>query len=223
MSENTTEDKTEDNDWEQYTSVTEKRLSEGPIIQRIGTFYPRRRKGYSDSRTEQRIQKRTARLIYDNRITIARRIVQSPYVKKDEVLNDALVQAKIAPNSVDGWKDYIILIADREGGWDIFLKKLSKDIKDVDYHQKQIVTGWIIALVASLVSFLSPLVFSPILGDTWAATLVYALLLGIGIAVVVFTGVLRSRRSRPIIKELVGTAVRDPDSFVTAEKVQTMV
>lgn len=208
-------------DWD-YPSITERRLHTGPLIQRIGSFYPKKRKGYSDSRLEQRIQKRTARLLYDKRITIARSIAHSPYTKVDEVLNDALVTSGIAPNSVEGWKDYIILIAEREGGWDIFRNKLETHIYYLDYYQKSMVVGWAVSLLACLLSFSSQLMFSPLLGDSWASTLVYGLILGLGVFVVATNGLLRSREARPAIKKLTGPPARDTSSFVTAEKIHGM-
>lgn len=206
--------------WE-YNSVTERRLHVGSLIERLGSFVPAKRLGYDMSRTENSIMKRNARHLYNKRIGLARNIAYSKYERKDEILNSALLSIGMAPNSADGWKDYVFLLSEREGGWSIFLRKLRDDVERVRYYQRSIIMRWAQTAIYMIFTLLFPLFLSQSFPQWFATGLQIILLIG-GVAMSVFA-VLHSRSTSEAIRSLVGSSTKDTDGFVSAEKARSLL
>lgn len=215
-----TEVVTEDVDDWGYSSVTERRLHTGSLIERLGSFVPARRKGYSMSRTENTIMKRNAKHLYNKRIGLAKGIVNSRYEKRDEILNSALLNIGLAPNSADGWRDYVFLLSEREGGWPVFVKKLRKDVDHISEYQKTIIVGWAQTSVFMIFSFLFPLLLGTVIPDLMRNVIQWSLL-ALGLSMIFFT-LLRARSASELIKMLAGGSAKHVDGFVTAENARSL-
>ena len=96
----------------------EEMLSQGSMIERIGSFLPPFRPGYSMSKYEIKVQKNVARKLYNKRIKLAE-VMSAPHGKDSAslVVNPALVSSGISPNSVQKYDEYIELLSQKQGGW----------------------------------------------------------------------------------------------------------
>ncbi len=96
-----------------------------PLIEKMFSIVPAIREGYDVNKRELKIQERLAKNFYNKRMNIVGSIVNNQYEDKREVLVSSLVNQGFAPRTLDPWIDYVLLLSDRYGGWDIFLRELS--------------------------------------------------------------------------------------------------
>lgn len=132
------------------TEVHNRKLVDGFLVERVGSFYPKNRPGYTDSASELKVRKRVARTIYSKRLEISKNIVNSPYDNTDEILVSSLVKAKISPHSVTRWDKYIRMLADAEGGWGDFMLELSREIRDLHYLKTKLISHLILFILGGL-------------------------------------------------------------------------
>ena len=80
-------------------------LSDGPLIERIGSFEPPRRKGYEKISREMRMQDSLAKNLYLKREKVAQTLVDSKNDELQIALNKSLVSNGLSPNSYKYWDD----------------------------------------------------------------------------------------------------------------------
>lgn len=132
----------------------EEMLSQGSMIERIGSFLPPFRPGYSMSKYEIKVQKNVARKLYNKRISLARNMSQSQSDSTSLVVNPALVSCGISPNSVQKYNEYISLLSQRQGGWARWKNQVEEELDRYYAARKEIIKVMVIIiciLVLSLV------------------------------------------------------------------------
>lgn len=129
----------------------EQRLSQGSMVERIGSFLPPFRPGYGLSKHEIRLQKSVARKLYNKRIKVAR-VMSAPHGKDSAALvtTPSLVSAGISPHSIQKYDEYIELLSQRQGGWKRWKKHVASELETYDKARKEIIKqiGIIIAILA---------------------------------------------------------------------------
>ena len=120
------------------------------LIETMFSFTPEIREGYTDNKREQKIQKRLASQLYSKRMDIVGSIVNNNYTDKKEVLVSSLVSQGFAPRTLEPWIDYVVLLSERQGGWDIFLKELSAAYYSDKYFSIQLKTTILLGFVLTL-------------------------------------------------------------------------
>lgn len=130
-------------------------LKNGSMIERVGSFKPPLRKGFSANRGENRIQKKMAQKLYSKRVEIAKSMANSTSTNTREVVYSALVSSGISPNSVDYYDEYIQVLVDRQGGWDRWRKIVIDELSMFYYLKKtmrnplSIVITWFMLTIAT--------------------------------------------------------------------------
>lgn len=128
----------------------EEMLSQGSMIERIGSFLPPFRPGYSMSKYEIKVQKNVARKLYNKRIKLAE-VMSAPHGNDSAslVVNPALVSSGISPNSVQKYDEYIELLSQRQGGWKRWKAQVSEELDRYHAARKEIMKtmGTIISIL----------------------------------------------------------------------------
>ena len=142
-----------------YTDNINDQMSSGGIIESICSFKPDLRKGKTVSTREYKIQRRSARILYFNRMKIARNIVDSEFDSPRKVLSSALMKSGISPSTFPEWTSYVLLLSERNGGWERFLSSLRKELNILDnFSRRDKLSTYYLAL--SLVLFIFSVISS---------------------------------------------------------------
>lgn len=148
---------------------SQSQLAEGTLIERIGSFRVAVRPGYGETRTERGIVKKVSKRLYEKRLGLSRFIVDNHEYyepRSAELFYSALVSQGFSPHSVDRWDIYVSMLSDFEGGWDIFIRELERDVRAYDDANRRMFVamflfclGMIFSLVLSALSnvYLPPL------------------------------------------------------------------
>ena len=123
----------------------ESRMTEGSLIERMSSYQPPLRKGHITTKKEYSIQKRVAKSLYGKRYKIAKAIVEKSYETGSArgALVSGIVSVGIPPNSAPGWINWVELLISREGGWDIFVMRLEKELDIVEYYRTRKARAWV--------------------------------------------------------------------------------
>lgn len=115
------------------------------ITERLGSYYPDKRRGYSDSRVEKNIQDRRARKIYDSRSRLSYDVLEllQEGFSVQESCNGALMRSNLSPHSYPLWSKHVTSIINDEGGLDVFLPHLSKEVEAINYSKRGLANTWI--------------------------------------------------------------------------------
>ena len=124
-------------DYQESQQRYNKMLDDGPLMERIGSFEPPRRKGYEKISREMKMQDSLAKNLYLKREKIAQSLVESRNEEIQVALNKALVSNGLSPNSYKYWDNYMNLLIRREGGWDIFIKNLENELHVVQRSRQK--------------------------------------------------------------------------------------
>ena len=123
-------------------------------IEMVGTFYPDKRKGYSESRAELSLARKSARRIYERRGVLAKNLVQFRREDSKTAVNMALTRSSLSPVTYSGYHRYIQLIAERNGGWDRYMDMLDRDLHHIKESRSRFMTRALVALAAYIISFI---------------------------------------------------------------------
>lgn len=132
-----------------------------PLIEKMFSIIPMIREGYTENKRELKIQKRLTKKFYEKRMDIVGSIVNNNYVDKREVLVSSLVSQGFAPRTLEPWIEYVLLLSDRYGGWDIFLKELTISYKTEKESSLRLKTTILLGFIFTfpltfLIKFISP-------------------------------------------------------------------
>lgn len=195
-------------------------LSEGSMVERIGSFLPPHRPGFDTTRYEVRVQESVAKKLYDKRVTIARRMASSPSKDIDTVVNSALVSCDISPNSVTHYDKYIMLLVERQGGWDRWRSQIHDEINRIDEAKKSIRKTMIPIILALILSLIVGG-----LGNNYLPNSNYFFLVPtiMTILTIVYASSIGSRKvseQKGIIEEAAGSRKKQPKDFFPYTKVR---
>lgn len=184
-------------------------LSDGPLIERIGSFEPPRRKGYEKISREMRMQDSLAKNLYLKREKVAQTLVDSKNDELQIALNKSLVSNGLSPNSYKYWDDYMRILIKREGGWEIFIKNLEDDLNILHNARKHYSISLIIFTIGMLASMI---LFSRLYGQWWG--IVSAILVvAASCAVFAFYHLPRSIKYKEAKEKYLGDYKKNPEDF----------
>jgi len=184
-------------------------ISHGPIIERIGSFEPPRRKGYEKISREMKMQDSLAKNLYLKREKVAQSLVDAKNEELQIALNKALVSNNLSPNSYKYWDDYMRLLIQREGGWDVFIRNLESELNIVQKSRQQYSISLIIFIIGM---FSSIIIFSRLYGQWWGITLAI-LTVAASCAVFAFYHLPRSIRYKEAKEKHLGNYKKKPEDF----------
>lgn len=143
-----------------------------PLIEKMFSMVPFIREGYDVNKRELKIQKRLAKDFYNKRMKIVSAIVNSNFDDKREILVSSLVGNGFAPRTLEPWVDYVLLLSERYGGWDIFIRELTiahNVEKESSLRLKtNILFGFVLTIpITALIKLLSPYINPEIAYSLW--------------------------------------------------------
>lgn len=176
----------------EYLEKTESMLNEGSMIERIGSFIPPLRPGFSETKHEISIQKKVAKKLYSKRVQLAEKMSSSPEKDTRGIVYPALISCGISPHSVQKYEEYIELLATRQGGWTRWKSRVSDECAELNAEKRKIaipasifITIMFVSLLFSFVGvaqfpdstyyFIIPLTIA-VCGITYGTAYVYPLL-----------------------------------------------
>lgn len=184
-------------------------LSEGSLIERIGSFEPPRRKDYEKISRELKMQDSLAKNLYLKREQVAQSLVDA---KDDDIqvaLNKSLVANKLSPNSYKYWDEYMRILISREGGWDIFIQSLENELSIVQNARKH----YSISLIIFVIGMIASIVFFSRLYGSWVGILLAVLTVAASCAVFAFYHLPRSLEYKEAKEKYLGDYKKRPDDF----------
>lgn len=193
----------------------QKMLSEGSLVERIGSFEPPKRKGYIKSKREEKIRDSLARELYLKREKIAQSIIENEREDTQVALNKALVSNGLSPNSYKYWDDYVRLLVKREGGWNIFVKALENNLSEVHVARKNYVISLSLFIIGMLASIA---LFSRLYGSWWGISIAIGLV-GVSCASFVFYHLPMAQEYRSVKDHCLGDDKKRTDGFYPYSRV----
>lgn len=196
-------------DYQESQQRYNKMLDDGPLMERIGSFEPPRRKGYEKISREMKMQDSLAKNLYLKREKIARSLVESRNEEIQIALNKALVSNNLSPNSYKYWDNYMNLLIRREGGWDIFIKNLENELHAVQKSRQKYSISLIFFIIGM---FSSIIIFSRLYGQWWGILLA-VLAVAFSCAIFAFYHLPRSIEYKEAKEKYLGNYKKNPEDF----------
>lgn len=193
-------------------------FSQGSMIERIGSYKPPMRPGFSVNRQELKLQDRVARTLYNKRAKLARHMAYSTSTSIKEIVYSSLIANDISPHSVVHYEDYIDLLIQRQGGLKRWRAQVNDELDQIKGAKKDIFKAFLPVFVLLVVSAITGHITQHYIPDTVISTFIPATLTIAGISY----GVIKSRRiaveKREIITQLSGSKKKKVDDFVSHRK-----
>lgn len=126
------------------------------IIEKIGSYKPKKRPGYEAVKREEKIQKNSAMELYSKRLEVSHALsenIDSGLGYKKSAIA-ALVKNGLSPHSYDGWDEYVRFLSNEEGGYDLLSKKIGKEYDEVKNLAKRRKKIWILSIIVIVVSLI---------------------------------------------------------------------
>ena len=158
--------------YKDVATVPSNLLNETPLVYRLGAYIPPRRKGYSVTRGENKIQRRATEALFKSRIDISRDL--RDHLSNGEQITVAAHQALalngLSPRSVDGWIDHVGHVSDERRGEDAFFTELDRDVSLIDYlyasHKSFTAQMLLVCAVVMILALLGVATIPSTIGDT---------------------------------------------------------
>lgn len=195
-------------------------LSEGSMIERIGSYLPPVRPGYDMTKIELRVQNSVAKKLYNKRVTLARRMANSPSKDIETVVYSALVSCDISPYSVVNYDRYIQTLVDRQGGWDRWRNQVRDEIDRIDNAKRSIARIMIPIIAALIISMIVGAIGNTMLKDVEYFFMVPAVMTIIVVAYASSIGSRKIKNHKAVITETAGPRTKSPDAFFPHTKVR---
>lgn len=190
-------------------------LSQGSMIERIGSYKPPRRPGYAVNRQELKLQDNVAKKLYNKRVKLARHMSLNPSGDIKEIVYSALVANGISPHSVVKFEDYIELLVQRQGG----IKRWKSQVDDEVTRLKEAQIAIFYSFLPVFILLVSSLIAGIIGSEFFSGAKYYVFIPGT-LAIAAFAYAVNFTRkdaikNKEIISQLAGSRRKQVEQFVS--------